>query len=98
MKQLTDTERLEVAMSLLDERQVDEYADRCNELEHGCERNGFHNIPAECEDFECRNCTMTNRGRRAIDCPYVDEDNENQCIQCGKQIPDQGLCGDCAAI
>lgn len=33
MKQLTDTERLEVAVSILDERQIDEYAERCSELE-----------------------------------------------------------------
>ena len=33
MKQLTDTERLEVAMSILDERQVDEYAEQCRALE-----------------------------------------------------------------
>lgn len=74
MKQLTDTERLEVAMSLLDEHQVDEYANRCSELEYQPERNGFHNTPAECGDRECNTCTMTDRGRRAIDCPYVDED------------------------
>ncbi len=74
MKQLTDTERLEVAMSILSEWQVGEYAAKCYELEHNCERNGFHNTPAECENFECRNCTMTNQSRREIDCPYVDED------------------------
>ena len=33
MKQLTDSERLEVAMMLLDDEQVDEYAERCAELE-----------------------------------------------------------------
>ena len=33
MKQLTDTERLEVAMSLLDDEQIDAYADACAELE-----------------------------------------------------------------
>jgi hypothetical protein len=33
MKQLTDTERLEVAMSLLDDEQVDAYAEQCAELE-----------------------------------------------------------------
>lgn len=33
MKQLTDAERLEVAMSLLDDEQVDAYAEQCSELE-----------------------------------------------------------------
>lgn len=33
MKQLTDAERLEVAMGILDERQVNEYAEQCRELE-----------------------------------------------------------------
>ena len=36
MKQLTNIERLEVAISLLDERQVDEYAERCRKRELGC--------------------------------------------------------------
>ena len=36
MKELTDAERLEVAMNLLDDEQVDEYAERCAELEHDC--------------------------------------------------------------
>lgn len=87
MKQLTDTERLEVAMSLLDDEQVDAYAEQCAELERegiplGMKplleqdpaANGFHNTPAECENFECSNCTMTDQNRREIDCPYVDED------------------------
>jgi len=56
MKQLTELERLDVAMSILDERQVNEYVIRCNELEQDCERNeleqdcernDFHNVPAE---------------------------------------------------
>lgn len=72
MKQLTDTERLEVAMNLLDEYQVDEYANRCAELEHDCERNGFHNVPTECENRECDGCTMWDALRRDIGCPYVD--------------------------
>lgn len=87
MKQLTDAERLEIVMSLLDEQQVADYAEQCAELERegiplgmkplleqNPEANGFHNVPAECENFECRNCIMTDRNRRAIGCPYVDED------------------------
>ena len=33
MRELTNAERLEVAVLLLDEHQVDEYAHRCSELE-----------------------------------------------------------------
>ena len=33
MKELNDSERLEVAMSLLDDEQVDAYAEQCRELE-----------------------------------------------------------------
>lgn len=72
MKQLTDAERLEVAMGILDERQVDEYADRCKELEQDCERNGFHNTPAECEDRECDTCKLYDQVKRDLGCPYVD--------------------------
>lgn len=74
MKQLTDTERLEVAMNLLDEYQVDDYANRCVELEQDCERNGFHNTPAECENKECNECELDadTRTRLGIDCPYAD--------------------------
>ena len=72
MKQLTDSERLEVAMSLLDEHQVDDYANRCAELEHQPERNGFHNTPAECEDRECDACRLSDQAKLTLDCPYVD--------------------------
>lgn len=72
MKQLTDAKRLEVAMNLLDEQQVDDYANRCSELEHNCERNGFHNTPAECKNLTCRECLIKDMERREIDCPYVD--------------------------
>ena len=67
MKQLTDTERLEVAMSLLDEHQVDEYANRCAELEHQPERNGSRNTPAECENRECKDCMPSDV---VEGCPY----------------------------
>lgn len=72
MKKLTDAERLEVAMSLLDERQIDKYANRCAELEHDCKRNGFYDVPAECEDFECSACLMVDAWKRKVGCPYVD--------------------------
>ncbi len=72
MKQLTDAERLEVAMSLLDKRQVAEYAVICKALELDCERNGFYNTPAECENEECNRCTRGDAFKRKLDCPYVD--------------------------
>lgn len=73
MKQLTDSERLEVAMMLLDERQVDEYAERCAELEQDCERNGFYNVPAECEGLECAKCQVDEQTMEDIDCPYREQ-------------------------
>lgn len=72
MKELTDSERLEVAMNLLDDEQVDEYAQRCAELEQDCERNGFYNAPTECENEECSECNLSDEIKRKIDCPYVD--------------------------
>ena len=36
------------------------------------EANGFYNTPAECEDFECKDCCVVDTERRKIDCPYVD--------------------------
>ena len=72
MVELTDSERLKVAMSLLDDEQVDEYAERCAELEYQPERNGFYNVPTECEGSECAECKLLDDVRRSIDCPYVD--------------------------
>jgi 3-deoxy-D-manno-octulosonate 8-phosphate phosphatase KdsC-like HAD superfamily phosphatase len=71
MKQLTDTERLEVAMSLLSERDVEIYAQRCKELELDCEYNGFYNVPAECENLECSECALNDHTRLGRDCPYM---------------------------
>ena len=59
MKQLTDTKRLKVAMSILSEWQVDEYAERCRILELNCER-------------KCGDCCLSEYDRRAINCPYLD--------------------------
>ena len=72
MKQLTDTERLTIAVPLLDGRGLMEYAEQCRKLEQDCERNGFHNTPAECENQNCEGCTLVDTDRSAIDCPYVD--------------------------
>lgn len=36
------------------------------------EANGFHNTPAECEDWECDVCILSDCTKRGIDCPYVD--------------------------
>jgi len=81
MKQLTDAERLVIAVPLLDSRGLMEYTERCSELEQDCERNGFHDVPAECEQFECRNCTMADSERRVIDCPYIDYWIDNEVIK-----------------
>ena len=75
MKQLTDLERLGIAMSLLGNGvKRDTYFKLCSKLEQDCERNGFYNVPEECEGFECSNCTMVNHSRHEIDCPYVEND------------------------
>ncbi len=75
MKQLTDTERLEVAMSLLGNGvKRDMYHRLCAELEQDCERNGFHNTPAECKNLDCQHCPLLGDvdKRREIGCPYTD--------------------------
>lgn len=33
--------------------------------------NGFENIPAECENWECNECQADHEIRRRIDCPYL---------------------------
>lgn len=78
MKQLTDAERLAIAVPLLDGRGLMQYAERCSELEHDCERNGFHNVPAECENVECADCGRDDDWRESIGCPYIIEDNDDQ--------------------
>ena len=73
MKQLTDAERLKIALLLLTEHEdIDEFERLRKERELDCERNGFHNTPAECEDEECNECPFNEDGQRQIDCPYVD--------------------------
>lgn len=85
MKQLTNAERLEIVMSLLDEYQADAYAEQCAEFERegiplgmkpllgqDCGRNSFHNTPVECEDRECNRCLFGDAYCRRIGCPYVD--------------------------
>ena len=78
MKQLTDTERLKIAMGILDERQVDEYANRCAELEQDEEQaRDITDVvvtqrPIECEDEDCAKCRIEDGERRKIDCSYVD--------------------------
>ena len=39
-----------------------------------CEQNGFYDVPAECEDFECSHCPLyyDEMGKKQIGCPYVD--------------------------
>lgn len=72
MKQLTDTERKDIALSLLSEHDIDEYARLCKEREQDCERNGFHNVPAECENIECNDCGRDDDWRESVGCPYME--------------------------
>ena len=73
MKQLTDAERLKIAVGLLGKRELDNYERICLEHEQDCERNGFYNVPAECENYECNECTINDKWRREHDCPYVED-------------------------
>jgi len=34
--------------------------------------NGFEDVPAECEDLECSECTLNHADKESRDCPYVD--------------------------
>ena len=76
MKQLTDAELKEVAVNLLDKQGLEQYEQSITEHEQKMKQdpqaNGFHNTPVECENFECRNCTMHDVDRQDIDCPYMD--------------------------
>ncbi len=49
MKQLTDTERLKIALGLLTDRDVDMYADICEKREWGCPEG----ICEACQLSEC---------------------------------------------
>lgn len=76
MKQLTDSELKDYAVSLLDKQGLEQYEqyilDREVELEQDCEANGFHNVPAGCEDKECSECEIADGVRRWFNCPYMD--------------------------
>jgi len=50
-----------------------------------CEKNGFFNVPVECEDRECAECKFDNDARRELDCPYIKTKPELKCT-CGKTI------------
>lgn len=73
MKVLTDSEKLDIAVALLDKVGIEDYERICYETETDCETNGFHNVPAECEDFECAHCPLyyDETGRKQIGYPYV---------------------------
>lgn len=51
--------------------------------------HGFHNVPVECEDSECADCPLNSFDRKALDCPYVDEnDNDDAEVlkcECGNE-------------
>lgn len=78
MKQLTDAELKEFAVSLLDKQGLEQYEqfilEHDQKMKQDCEANGFHNVPAECEGFECSHCPLyyDRMGRKQIGCPYTD--------------------------
>lgn len=37
------------------------------------EAHGFHNTPAECENLECADCSLSLENKRKIDCPYLED-------------------------
>ncbi len=39
-----------------------------------CEANGFYNVPVECEDRECAECTLDKDVRHRLDCPYIEDE------------------------
>lgn len=78
MKQLTDSERLEVVMGLLSERQVDEYASQCEELEHQAEHKKSAEIIARGYEWTCSHCGDFN-----LEYEYR---TEFYCSKCGKKV------------
>ena len=77
MRELTDSERLEIAMSLLSDNDIEIYAAECAKLEQGKATDpaayGFHDVPAECEDLECKDCPLSMAERKVRECPYLDD-------------------------
>ncbi len=78
MRQLTDTELKEFAVSLLDKQGLEQYEqfikEHSTKLKQDCEANGFYNVPAECEDKECMDCDIAHAEQVILGCPYVDLD------------------------
>ncbi|MCK5615777.1 hypothetical protein KAR91_78665 [Candidatus Pacearchaeota archaeon] len=76
MKQLTDSELKEFAVSLLDKQGLEQYeqfiAEHDEKLRQDPEANGFHNTPAGCEGLECNICEASNKWKLKVGCPYVD--------------------------
>ena len=52
MKQLTDSDLKDFAVSLLDKQGLEQY----KQFIQDPEANDFHNTPAECEGIECADC------------------------------------------
>ena len=73
MKELTDAERLDIALALLSDRDVEEYEKLCELRALEPERNGFYDIPVECEDLECADCAFDSNERKRRECPYLDD-------------------------
>lgn len=81
MKQLTNTDLKEFAVSLLDKQGLEQYEQFIEEhkqkTKQDPEANGFHNVPAECEDLECAECGRDDDWRESVGCPYMNESTEN---------------------
>ena len=41
-------------------------------LKQDCGRNGFHNVPTECENVECNDCGRDDGWRESVGCPYME--------------------------
>ena len=75
LRKLTDAEVKDVAVNLLGKCELEEFERIISEREHDCARNGFWNVPIECEDWECNECPITNDValRDRLGCPYVED-------------------------
>ena len=76
MKELTDTERLEIAMSLLGDEELDRYADICEKREAGCPDG----ICEACQLVECPYTSTNPEAHGFHDTPAECEDLE--CKDC----------------
>lgn len=71
MKQLTDAELKDFAVSLLDKQGLGQYEQFIEEHEQKMKQD-CRNVPAECEDVGCRDCPFDPNAQVSRGCPYVD--------------------------